>query len=491
MPIRRGAEYLDSLRDGREVWLRGERVDVTADPRLAGCAHAFAELYDLQHDPALAARLTMPSPESGEPVSLAYLLPRTVDDLIRKREMIAFLARHTGGVVGRLPEYIANVVLGLYDVRETLGAEDPAFAANATTYFAYCRERDLCVSLGFVDPQRDRGRPSGDFEFLRVVAERADGIVVRGAKGVATLAPYANEFICLSLPREGMTPDHVVHFAVPIATPGLKIVCREPLAPRYPDEHPLAARYDEMDAWVILDDVFVPQERVFYRRRVDRIGALHKQILAWGYHHNVVRMVVKAEVLLGLCLGMADYLGTRQVPHVQEGLADAICYLETLRALMHEAERNPVASASGLALPNPTQITIARVYGVEREPRILHVVRELCSSGILMAPAAADLASPALGGYLYRYLVGKDERAPERFRLLKLAWDYAVDSFGSRQLLFDMFNASDLHANKAGLVAAYDGRPAAALARRLAGIPGDAPVASVGATTARRASPGE
>ncbi|HEY7066247.1 MAG TPA: 4-hydroxyphenylacetate 3-hydroxylase N-terminal domain-containing protein [Chloroflexota bacterium] len=470
MPIRRGAAYLDSLRDDREVWLRGERVDVTADPRLAGCAHAFAELYDLQHDPACADLLTMRSPDGGETVSLAYLLPESSDDLVRKREMIAYLARHTGGVVGRLPEYIANVVMGLYDVRGTLGAEDPAFAANAARYFAYCRERDLCVSLGFVDPQRDRSRPTSDFEFLRVVDERPDGVVVRGAKGVATLAPYANEFVCLTLPRDGMGPDDVIHFAMPIATPGLKIICREPLAPSHAEEHPIAARYDEMDAWVVLDDVLVPHERVFYRRRVDEIGGLHKQILAWGYHHNVVRMAVKAEVLLGLCLAMADYLGTGKVPHVHEGLADAICYLETLRALMHEAERNPVRSASGLALPNPTQITVARIYGVEREPRILHVVRELCSSGVLMAPSQADLASPAIGGYLYRYLVGRDVRAPERFRLLKLAWDYAVDSFGTRQLLFDMFNASDLHANKLGLVAAYDGVAAAALARRLAGV---------------------
>jgi 4-hydroxyphenylacetate 3-monooxygenase len=186
---------------------------------------------------------------------------------------------------------------------------------------------------------------------------------------------------------------------------------------------------------------------------------------------------------------MADYLGTSKVPHVQEGLADAIGYLETLRALMCEAERNPVPSASGLALPNPTQITVARVYGVEREPRILHVVRELCSSGILMAPAAADLASPALGEHLYRYLVGNDARAPERFRLLKLAWDYAVDSFGGRQLLFDMFNASDLHANKASIVAAYDGRSAAALARRLAGIRADEPAAPVAAVSGPSGGP--
>src|SRR4051795_11491053 len=101
MPIRRGAEYLDSLRDGREVWLRGERVDVTRDPRLAGCAHAFAELYDLQHASAQADVLTMRSPDSGDAVSLAYLLPRSTDDLVRKREMITLLSRHTGGVVGR------------------------------------------------------------------------------------------------------------------------------------------------------------------------------------------------------------------------------------------------------------------------------------------------------------------------------------------------------------------------------------------------------
>src|SRR6478609_6279968 len=113
MPIRRGAEYLESLRDGRAVWMHGERVDVTADPRLAGCARAFAAIYDLQADPACADLLTMPSPTTGEPVSLAYLLPYTTDDLVRKRQMIEYLARHTGGVVGRLPEYIANVVLGL------------------------------------------------------------------------------------------------------------------------------------------------------------------------------------------------------------------------------------------------------------------------------------------------------------------------------------------------------------------------------------------
>lgn len=117
-------------------------------------------------------------------------------------------------------------MLGLYDTRDVLGDEDPAFAANAAAYFAYCRENDPCVSLGFVDPQRDRRRPAADFEFLRVVEERPDGLVVRGAKGVATLAPYANEFVCLTLPREGIPPEEVMHFAVPMGSPGSRSCAR-------------------------------------------------------------------------------------------------------------------------------------------------------------------------------------------------------------------------------------------------------------------------
>src|SRR4051812_50211311 len=104
----------------------------------------------------------MPSPDTGEPVSVAYLLPRSTDDLVRKREMIAFLARRTGGAVGRLPEYIANIVMGLYDVREVLAEEDPAFAGNAPPFFPPCPGPTPSASLGFADPHPDRRRPPGD-----------------------------------------------------------------------------------------------------------------------------------------------------------------------------------------------------------------------------------------------------------------------------------------------------------------------------------------
>lgn len=470
MALRCGAEYLESLRDGRAVWLRGERVDPTTHPTLAGCARSFAAVFDLQHEPAHRDLLTMPSPASGQPVSLSYLLPRSTDDLARKRAMMEFLMRRTGAVLGRLPQHAASLVMGVYDVREQLAEVDPAFAEHAAAYFAHCREADLAVCLAFNEPQRDRSRPAGAQQPLRVVAERPDGIVVRGARGVATAAPYANEVLVLTLPRPDLHPDEVLYFASPIAAPGLSVVCREPLAPRDPAAHRLPAAFDEMDAWLLFDDVFVPWERVFYRQRTDVLGPLFNQVLIWAYHYGILRMAIKAEVLAGLTAAIADHLGTRDQPHVQTGLADALCYVEVLRALVRQAEREPVRTASGLTGHNPLPVTIGRIYAIEQEPHVLHTLRQVCGAGILMAPGEVDLASADIGVFLRRYLVGDDERAPDRFRLLRLAWDYVADSFGSRQLLFDMYNTAELHTNKLRLARDYDTAPLTALACRLAGV---------------------
>ena len=250
MSLRTGAQYLESLRDGREVWLDGERVDVTSHPLLAPCAHTLAGVYDLQHEAAHRDLLTMPSTDTGDRVSLAYLLPRSTDDLVRRRLMIEFLMRRSGGTMGRLPEYMATILMGLYNARDLLASVDPAYAARVADYFAYCREHDLCLTHGFSDPQRDRNRPANDYEPLHVADRTADGIVIRGVKAVATLAPYANEYLGLTAPRPDLRPAEVIYFAVPLAAPGVRVVCRESFTRVSSDDHPLAASFDEMDAWM-------------------------------------------------------------------------------------------------------------------------------------------------------------------------------------------------------------------------------------------------
>jgi aromatic ring hydroxylase len=478
MPIRRGEEYLESLRDGRRVWLMGQRVeDVTTHPTLAGCAQSVAAVYDLQHDPAHQELLTMPSPSTGQRVSLAYLLPRSVDDLARQRRMYECLVRRTGGVAARLPQHLATVVLGLYDVRHLLGTADPAFTDHVVRYFEYCREHDLSIATIFSTPLHHRNHPVAKQEPLRVVERRSTGIVVRGAKGVGTQAPYANELFCMTAPRPNLTPEESVYFATPVNVEGLHVICREPLASPNPADHPVSPAWDEMDAIVVFDDVFIPWERVFYLRPSPAVdlafeGRLLQGAVGLGPWYVLVRMAVKAEVLVGLCAAIADSLGTATQPLVQMALADAMVYRETLQAFIQAAEANPVPSPSGLVMPNPTTALAGRVFSIERYPHLLQSLRELCGSGILMAPGQADLHHPEIGPHLHRYVVGQDAESLERFRLLKLAWEYACDSFGARQLLHEMYNVGSLTSNKQRLVGAYDTSPCIALAQELAGLTG-------------------
>jgi aromatic ring hydroxylase len=476
MPIRRGEQYLESLRDGRRVWLQGELVeDVTAHPGLAGCARSVAGVFDLQHDPAHRELLTMASPATGERVSLAYLLPESVEDLKRQRKMYEFLVRRAGGVAARLPQHLATVVLGLHDSRDSFGQENPAFAANVTRYFEYCRENDLAIATIFNDPFHHRSHPESKQEYLRVVERQSDGIVVRGAKGVGTQAPYANEILCLTQPRPNLQPDEVLYFAVPVNAKGLQLICRESMSSPNQEDHPLSPHWDEMDAMVLFDNVFIPWDRVFYLRQSQPedpglYARLFQGAMGIGPWYVLVRLAVKAEVLLGICASMAEYLGTSKQPHVQLALADAIVYMETLRAFIHAAEANPVRSQSGLTLPNWTPAQAARIFSIEGYPQMLQMIRELCGSGILMSPSQADMNNPEVGPQIRRYFIGENERTEEMFRMLKLAWEYASDSFGSRQLLFEMFNVASLATNKQRLVGAYDLCPYVRLAKELAGI---------------------
>ncbi|HLY66292.1 MAG TPA: 4-hydroxyphenylacetate 3-hydroxylase N-terminal domain-containing protein, partial [Chloroflexota bacterium] len=395
----------------------------------------------------------------------------SAQDLTRKRLMFELLERRCGGVLGRHPQYVAIAVLGLYSVRHLCAKANPEFATNIERYLDRCRECDLSITFGFTDPPRDRALDSSAMEYLKIVDRRPDGIVVRGAKAVATAAPYSDEYLGLTAPRPDLKPDEVLYFAIPVATKGLKFICRESFAHASRADHALSAVYDEMDAWAVFEDVFIPNDRIFFRDRVDMNAEIFRQIpSAWGYYFGNIRVVVKTEALAGIGFAVTDYLGTRGAPNVESMLADVVAHLETLRSLVEAAEQQPVFTAEGLAMPNPLQVMLGRILTLEQHQRILDITRELCGSSILMAPGEAELGNPDIGPALRRYIGGKDERALDRFKLMKLAWDYTSDSFAARQLLFEMYNASTLASNKGRLLGTYDPSKLVELAKELAGI---------------------
>src|SRR5262245_17213460 len=195
MPARTGREYLDGLREqSREVWLRGERVkDVTTHPGLAGGARAIATLYDMQHEPDRRDAMTYPSPTSGERVGLSFIIPQTREDLERRRDMMLSWARATCGMMGRSPDFMNVTFAAWAGAAPYFARGRPEFADNVRRYYEHIRERDLTLTHALINLQRSRN-PSGDFTLedgtaLRVTRETDAGIVVRGARVLATLGP--------------------------------------------------------------------------------------------------------------------------------------------------------------------------------------------------------------------------------------------------------------------------------------------------------------
>jgi len=469
--IRTGKDYIESIRDGREVWVSGKRIeDVPSHPAFAGAVQSVAAAYDLQHDRALQDQLTWPSPVSGERVALTFKPPTSREDLVERRAMVDLFSRQTGGTMGRMPEYGGAFAVGLLSLANELGEENEQ---RVHAWFEQCRERDTCLVTSFVDPQVDRSRPAQETGLLHLVEARDDGIVISGCKSVATLGPAANEFMIITAPRRFSSADEVVYVAVPANSEGLKFFCREPFAPgRERHDAPLSSRFDELDAWALFDNVFVPNERVFVSKDVDmsKVPGFFAKILAWPWYHNLIRVSVKAELLAGISTLLAEYLQTAQFPQVQELISESIEYAQTVHAYLRAGEMDCIETPSGFVAPNPSFMSVGKVYAVQGYPRMLEIVRELAGQGIIMAPRSVDLEQPEIGPIVRSYYSAYDVDADDRIKLFRLAWDIACDSFSGRQTLFELFNAGGLAVSKLGIATNTDKTPYVELAKQLAGI---------------------
>jgi len=201
MGIRTGKELLESLQDGRQLFIDGERVgDVTTDPRFAAAARSLAELYDMQHDPALVERMTFPSPASGQRVGLSFIEPRSVDDLIRRREMVKIWMDATCGMFGRSPDFMNIFFTGFASAADEFGRKDKSFAENVRAYHAHIRDLDICMTHTLVNPQVDRSKPVEQQDkdlAAKIVKETDAGVIIRGARMVSTLCAYAHDLLVL------------------------------------------------------------------------------------------------------------------------------------------------------------------------------------------------------------------------------------------------------------------------------------------------------
>src|SRR5262245_29220097 len=340
MAARSGRDYVEALAKQRpSVFLGGRRIaDVTTEPLFQEPIRAIAEQYDMQLDPAYRDVMTYPSSTTGAPVSTSFLVPRSREELVKKRQHFKLRADHNFGFMGRGPDFMNQFVTGWHLMADRFARGGARFGDNATRYYEHIRDNDLFLTHMLINPQIDRSKTSAQQEdpylHLGRVGETADGIVVRGAKMLGTMAPITEEVAVI--PFGGVPPGddaYALAFAIPTATAGLTFICRETVAPlpRSRFDHPLSSRFEEMDCIAVFEDVLVPWDRVLVDGSPgsgDIINGLGADFNALLNVQTSARLLSQLEFFCGLGMKLADAVGITGFLHIQEKLGEMLSQME-------------------------------------------------------------------------------------------------------------------------------------------------------------------
>jgi 4-hydroxyphenylacetate 3-monooxygenase len=449
---RTGSQYVASLRDGRAVYVNGERVkDVTEHSAFRGAVGSIAELYDIAASGDRRDVMTYPSPRTGEPVNAAFLLPRNRADLARRREALQTWAESTYGLMGRTPDHVAGFLVGFALRPDVFARGGERFADNVVKYYEHVRDRDLYVSYVIIQPQIDRSRPAHQQKdptlYAGVVEERPDGIVVSGAQILGTGSALSNEVLlsCIVPLRPG-DENYAISVAVPIAAPGLRVIVRRPYAEGAPSvfDYPLSTRFDESDAVLVFDRVFVEWERVFVYRNVALTAAQFYEAPAhiFGNHQAQVRFWTKSRFLTGLAHRLAEANGVDKLPPVQSVLGELASYSAMAGGLVLASEAACVEDPRGFVYPNPTYVYANGWLQATYYSTMLNTLRELTGAGFLQVPSSyRDFHNAEITADLQRFISSPGLDSIERTKLFKLAWDLVGSEFAGRHAQYELFYA--------------------------------------------------
>ena len=448
--MRTGRQYLDSLRDGRRIYLDGERVREVADhPAFRGIARTIASLYDYASDPVNGmARL---HPDLGIEGNATFLIPRSGDDLRARRAAITKWATLTNGLVGRGPDHVGAVLAGMASAPDVFARARPEFAENVVRFYRQLVAEDLYVTYVIIPPQVDRSQTAHGqedaFTQVGVVREADGGIVVRGAQMLGTGSTVCNWlFVSCIVPLRPGDEDYALTFVVPIDAPGLRLYCRPPYAVGKPStfDYPLSTRFDETDSLVVFADVFVPWERVFVYRDVEALRAQFFETPAHVLANNQaqIRLSVKLTFIAGVARKIAAMTRIDTFPAVQERLGELASLAAIVEGMQLAAEANGIADERGVVRPDPRFLYGAMGLQAELYPRALHILRELAGGGVIQVPSSyKELVGEETAGDIGRYVRSPGVPAEERIKLLRLAWDLVGTEFGGRHQQYEMFYA--------------------------------------------------
>jgi 4-hydroxyphenylacetate 3-monooxygenase len=449
--LRSGKEHIESLRDGRVIYIGNERVDdVTRHPAFRNAAQTVAALYDMKADPAHYAMMTFE--EDGGRHAIYFLRARSRDDLQRRMLGHRRIADFTHGMFGRSPDHVASFIAGMAmkpdELKAPCGHPDHLLA-----YYRYARDNDLYVVYAVLPPQAARNpefylRKNLPLPTLRVVREDDAGVVISGMKMLATGAVLANEiWIGNVLPLAPDQKSEAITCAVPCNAPGLQLWSRQPMEPGCASEFdaPLAYRYDETDSMLLCDEVKVPWERVFVHgdALLARDVYIKTPSHCFGNHQSNVRYWSKMRLILGLCSKVANANGADQVPAVRETLGKISSY-EAMIAGMVNGQINAFEDwpGGGYVCFNRRMMYAALEWCTQNYSKFVDELRELCGGGVFQMPASISvMQDPGLARGFLTYWQTPQCDAITRMKLFKLAWDLTGSEFAGRHQQYEKFYA--------------------------------------------------
>lgn len=460
-----GQQHLESLRDGREIFINGERVDdVTTHPAFKNVAQSVKQIFDFAKAPENEDLMTYVTPE-GHRANRIWELPKSYEELKKRRAGLEGWTEIHGGFLGRAPDHVASCIAGMYMGLPVFEDYNEKFAQNLANYYKYARDNDLYLTYVIINPQADRSKNAAEqadpFLTAGVVARDDEGLTIRGAKMLATGGVVANEvFVTCIQPMKAGEEAYAVSFAIPMNAKGLKIMSRKSYEQAAPSvfDNPLASRFDENDAVLYFDDVKVPWDRVFIDGDVAMCAKQFHATPAHVYqnYQAMIRLAVKLRFLVGIAKKTTDINGISQFPQVREmlgQLAAEVTMVDSMVAGM-EAKGRFVGE---YFVPDAATLYSAQVLTQQLYPKILNTLRELAGGGMIMLPSSVeDFGNPELA-----QLIDKTQQSPaassrERVKFYKLAWDAVGSEFGSRHHQYEMFYAGATFVTKNHSYRTYD-----------------------------------
>jgi aromatic ring hydroxylase len=431
--MRTGTDYRNSLRDGRRVWVMNDGLveDVTIHPATSAMVEEYVRWYDRHFDPAWREILLT---ESGTPVWA--VLPRSAADLRQLGRGYSATTFVGAGNITHTPAYGHLIALGVETTVRAYG-KFPAQAENAAAYRASIAAggRFLTFSSGAATIGYRLRTDPAERNALRVVKETPDGLTISGKVGMHTSPAYAED-VYVGANSSCEHNGHRVTFIVPINAPGVTVLCRKvSVRDANPFMSPLSSRNDELDGQMWFDNVFVPNDRLFF------LDANVDPIARWLFWHQLYCWLSKGDFALGLGFALADAMGLARHGQTVEMLVDMITDVQTVRTCLTAAELDPSFTPEGYCFPNHNHIAVGSIAMLNARQRLTETLRILPGSSLIVAPSDTDLVSAEVGPGLDESFSGGGYSARQRAALLQLAWDHIGSSLDARESVYE------LHAN--------------------------------------------